>query len=127
MSAKKKAETSTPPDDAHLAALELLKQLITLSSGVLAVSAAFIANFFPGSVVQILILVGSWACLAASVYSGLQAMSAIVQSRLTPGLPWSKGLGEKYATASKYFFVAGLILFAVFALVSFLFHNLRGG
>jgi len=122
---KKETEIApkSQPEDAHIIMLELLKQLITLSSGVLALSAAFIENFLPESLVQILILIASWICLAISVYSGLQAMSAIVQSRLTPGLDWSQGLGQKYGSASKYFFVAGITIFAIFALVSFLSKN----
>lgn len=108
-------------EDAHLIALEFLKQLITLSSGVLALSAAFIENFFPASLLQSMFLFTSWVCLALSIYFGLQAISEIVQSRLMPGLSWSDGPGRKYAAASKNFFITGIILFAVFAFISFLF------
>lgn len=107
-------------EDAHLIALEFLKQLITLSSGVLALSAAFIENFLPTSMLQSILLVISWVCLALAIYFGLQAISEIVQSRLVPGLNWAGGLGRKYAGASKYFFIFGIIFFAVFAFVSFL-------
>lgn len=110
-------------EDAHLIALEFLKQLITLSSGVLALSAAFIENFLPASPIQSILLFTSWVCLALSIYFGLQAISEIVQSRLMPGLSWADGIGRTYAGASKYFFIAGIVFFAIFAFVSFLFSN----
>jgi hypothetical protein len=112
-----------PYEDAHQVALEFLKQLITLSSGVLALSAAFIENFFPASLWQSVFLFASWVCLALSIYFGLQAISEIVQSRLMPGLNWAKGPGRRDAAASKNFFVVGIILFAVFAFISFLFSS----
>ncbi|NWG06183.1 MAG: hypothetical protein HXY35_05775 [Chloroflexi bacterium] len=117
---KQKAEQDSPYTDAHTIALDLLKQLITLSSGVLALSAAFIESLYPETTIQILTLIASWLCFAGSIYSGLQAMSAIVQSRLTPGYDWSKGIGRVYAGASKYLFISGIVVFAVFALISFL-------
>ncbi len=107
-------------EDAHQVALEFLKQLITLSSGVLALSAAFIENFLPASLWQSVFLFISWVCLALAIYFGLQAISEIVQSRLMPGLNWANGPGRRYAAASKNFFVLGIILFAVFAFISFL-------
>ncbi len=112
-----------PYADAHQIALEFLKQLITLSSGVLALSAAFIENFLPAALWQSIFLFTSWVCLALSIYFGLQAISEIVQSRLMPGLNWAHGPGRRYAAASKNFFVVGIILFAVFAFISFLFSN----
>jgi hypothetical protein len=110
-------------EDAHQIALEFLKQLITLSSGVLALSAAFIENFLPASLLQSIFLFTSWVCLALSIYFGLQAISEIVQSRLMPGLNWASGPGRRYAAASKNFFIVGIILFAVFAFISFLFSS----
>ena len=114
------AEIGEPYEDAHLIALEFLKQLITLSSGVLALSAAFIENFLPTSPLLSLCLFMAWVCLAFSIYFGLQAISEIVQSRLVPGLNWADRVGRKYTAASKYFFILGIILFAVFAFISFL-------
>ncbi|GAB4566835.1 MAG: hypothetical protein Fur0017_06340 [Anaerolineales bacterium] len=117
---EKQAELEEPYEDAHEIALEFLKQLIALSSGVLALSAAFIENFMPATLPQIFLLVFSWSSLAFSIYFGLQAISAIVQSRLVRGLNWADGRGRKYTGASKYLFITGIIFFAVFAFVSFL-------
>ena len=73
----------TQPDDAHQIALELMKKLITLASGVVALSATFLekmeADFF-----HIALLGSSWIALVVSIFCGLQTISAIVKSRLTP-------------------------------------------
>ena len=103
-------------NDAHKIALELMKQLITLSSGILALSATFIANLHTRSAPMLAVLVASWVCLVASVFFGLETISAIVQSRLAPDVAdWSTGVGRINAKVSKYTFVAGLFLFGLFA------------
>ena len=107
--------SSSPPSDAHKIALELLKQLITLSSGVLALSATFVEKFAAVTPWVISVLVLSWVCLIASILLGLEAISAIVKARLSPDFDWSEGRGKWTAAASKYSFVAGIALFAVFA------------
>jgi hypothetical protein len=119
----KEAYQETVSQDAHKIALELMKQLITLSSGVLALSATFMEEFQSPSWALLAILVASWLCLAASVFFGLQTISAIVKSRLTPDHDWSTGIGKTYAAGSKYCFVAGLALFALFAFISFITPN----
>ena len=104
-------------NDAHKIALELLKQLITLSSGVLALSATFIKEFASVPIYLIIVLIVAWACLIASILFGLQSISAIVKSRLNPDFDWSEGTGKWTAAASKYAFVAGISFFALFALL----------
>lgn len=108
---------ATPPDDAHQIALELMKQLITLASGVVALSATFLEKFGKDSLHRILLGL-SWIALVTSIFCALQTISAIVKSRLNPEHQWSKGSGQIYARASKYAFVIGIFLFAVFAFVS---------
>lgn len=104
--------------DAHEIALELVKQLITLSSGVLALSATFIGQFRTESIFLQIVLMVSWISLALAVFFGLQTISAIVKSRLNSDFDWSTGEGKAYASASKYCFVAGLMFFAGFAFFS---------
>ncbi len=106
------------PQDAHKVALELLKQLITLASGVLALSATFIEKLTPASTLGLLVLALAWIALLASVFGGLQAMSAVVKSRLDPDHDWSTGTGQFYARLAKYGFVLGILLFALFAFLS---------
>jgi hypothetical protein len=98
------------------AALELIKHLITLSSGVLALSATFVTKISgSGSRWTLWLLGAAWFALTASVVAGLQAISAIVKSRLDDNERWSTGYGKGTAAVSKYAFVAGLALVAAFA------------
>jgi hypothetical protein len=111
-------DVSKERDDAHEVALELMKQLIALASGVLALSATFLEKFVPLAPYRLVVLVLAWLLLAFSIFFGLETISAIVQSRLNDGADWSLGYGYKCAKAAKYLFVAGICLFAVFALLS---------
>lgn len=101
-------------------ALELMKQLITLSSGVLALSAAFIGNFSTTLISLLFILVVAWMSLTIAVLAGIETISAIVKSRLLPEYDWSCGRGLTMARISKYSFVLGLALFAIFAFLTLL-------
>ena len=104
-----------PPADT---ALELMKQLITLLSGVLALSATFISEFATSSFILIGMLGAAWLTLVVAVLAGLETISAIVKSRLSEDYDWSEGYGKRTAQLSKYSFVLGLFLFATFALVT---------
>ena len=105
-------EPSSKADDA---ALDLIKQLITLASGVLALSATFIEKIGPLSW-QLLTLLGlSWLSLIISVIGGIQTMSVIVKSRPDGNDTWSAGTGKIYGRVSKFGFVLGIALFVVFA------------
>jgi hypothetical protein len=109
-------------NDAHQIALELMKQIITLASGVVALSATFLEKLAT-SPLSLVLLALSWAALLLSIYCGLQTISAIVKSRLSPEHKWSEGSGKSYASVSKHAFVIGIVLFAVFAFVSFVMAN----
>jgi hypothetical protein len=94
-----------------------MKQLITLSSGVLALSATFVTRITDATNRWTLVILGAaWLALALSVVAGLQTISAIVKSRLDGNDKWSTGYGKGAAMVSKYAFVAGLGLVAAFAL-----------
>src|SRR5258708_842087 len=103
------AEGERAPADS--AAIDLVKQLITLAAGVLALSATFLEKVSPLSWSLLIILASSWLALIISIFGGLQAMSAIVKSRLDGDLEWSKGRGRSYAITSKYGFLVGITLF----------------
>jgi hypothetical protein len=104
--------------DAHQVALELMKQIITLASGVVALSATFLEKLNIKTP-SMFILGLSWAALIISVLYGLQTISAIVKSRLNSNREWSQGRGQMFARVSKYAFVVGISLFALFALSLF--------
>lgn len=105
--------------DAHQIALELMKQIITLGSGVVALSATFLEKF-EICTVSLALLALSWSSLLFSIFFGLQTISAIVKSRLNTEHDWSTGDGQRYARYSKYAFIVGIVLFAAFAFTSFL-------
>jgi hypothetical protein len=99
-------------------ALELMKQLITLSSGLLALSVTFVEKLTALFPWKTALLGVAWLCLISSALAGLETISAIVQARLQPeSHRWSEGFGRNAARIAKYSFVAGLVLFAVFGLV----------
>jgi hypothetical protein len=100
-------------------ALELMKQLITLAAGVLALSATFIERFPGTSASQVAILIVAWVALLASIFFGLETLSAIVKSRLTSDDDWSTGYGKASAQVSKYAFTLGVALVALFSVLSF--------
>jgi hypothetical protein len=118
MDMKKVDPDLSVPKDAHQIALELLKQIITLAAGVLALSATFIEKFGSASIWLLIVLALAWVSLIVSVLMGLEAISAIVKSRLSSDYDWSEGTGRSLASASKYAFVVGIALFAGFALLS---------
>jgi hypothetical protein len=103
------------------AALELMKQLITLAAGVLVLSVTFTEKFSCEYVLLFVLLGIAWLALIVSVLFGLQTISAIVKSRLKPEYDWSEGYGKKSAMVSKYSFVIGLALFAIFGFITLVF------
>lgn len=100
------------------AALELMKQLITLSAGVLALSATFIDKLPRGSSYTLGALAIAWIALVVSIYCGLKTISAIVKSRLASNDEWSKNEGKSYAACCQNCFLAGITVFAAFAFLS---------
>jgi hypothetical protein len=109
--------TGNGRDDADEAALELLKQMIGLSAGVLALSGAFLEKLKPHGW-PISLLLASWVVLLVALVAGLQGISAIVKSRLDEEYDWSTGYGRATARVCKYGFVAGIALFVAFAFAS---------
>jgi hypothetical protein len=100
------------------AALELVKQLITLSSGVLALSATFIDKLPKGPSCLLIALLIAWLSLIFSIYCGLKTISVIVKSRLLDDEDWSKNDGRTYASLCQYSFLVGITVFALFAFIS---------
>jgi len=111
---------ASDPKLADATALDLIKQLITLSSGVLALSATFIEKFTTSRMYLMLLLAVAWLLLMVSIYAGLQAMSALVQASLHPEFTWVREHLVRYARISKYCFALGISCFALFAYTSFL-------
>jgi hypothetical protein len=104
---------------ADSAAMSLVKQMITLSAGVLALSATFLEKISLLPIWLLLILALAWLALMLSVFGGIQSLSIIVKSRLNRDDNWSKGTGRGFAQLAKYGFLAGIGLFAIFAFCLF--------
>lgn len=101
------------------AALELIKQLITLTAGVLALSAAFLDKLPTVPIYMLGTLLLAWAALVISMVCGLKTISAIVKSRLKFDDEWSSGAGKRFASCCQWCFVIGITTFAIFAFTSF--------
>ena len=106
-------------------ALEWVKQIITLSSGIVALSATFVEKLgnYPTWIVLFLII--SWLCLITSVITGLTTISAIVQSHLENNNDWSVDTGKRNALACKFLFIIGVVVFCLFALLTLFFQETK--
>lgn len=80
--AKKKKDEVSLNNDAHRLAIEWIKQLITLSSGIIVLSATFITTIFELINWSIWLLIISWVALLLSIVNGLNSISVIIQSRI---------------------------------------------
>ena len=114
---KPEAEKRNEPT-ADSTALELLRQLITLASGVLVLSSTFVDKLWSPNVMLQALLAATWIILAGSIVAGLQAMSAMVQGALRPEFPWAKDAIRNWAAGSKWAFIIGIALFAVYAFLA---------
>lgn len=103
------------PKKASETVLELLKQLIGLASGVLALSATFVDKLKPSQPYLTCLLAVSWLLLIGAVFAGLQAMSASVKVFHRPEFKWTERKLRNFARASKYCFIFGISAFALFA------------
>ena len=101
--------------DASDVALEFSKHLITLSSGIVALSATFVSDFVDAPLWSLYFLLAAWLCLAASVFGGLKTISGIIQSRLLQSDDWSTGRRTWWAKLSRWGFLVGMTFFAAFA------------
>lgn len=107
-------------------ALELMKQLITLASGVLALSATFIARLRDIRPLLLILLAVSWLALLISVFFGLQAIASIVEGRMNRGDD-GDSIEEvtKKARVAKFGFLIGIAMFAAFAFGSLIYPEKR--
>jgi hypothetical protein len=100
------------------AALEFLKQIIALASGVLAISATFIEKFWtPKWQLQGLLSL-SWLLLVTAILAGLQGLSSLVQVLRRPDLGSSTIAARNWARLSKWTFIVGIAGFCLFAFLA---------
>ncbi|MFC2141247.1 hypothetical protein ACFLQP_03010, partial [Acidobacteriota bacterium] len=106
-------------NDAHNIALEWIKQIITLSTGIIVLSATFITTIFNKLNWSIGLLIISWILLLLAIIFGLETISVITNSRIHQDMLWTKGSGKKKIKATKWLFINGISFFIVFALINF--------
>jgi hypothetical protein len=97
-------------------ALELIKQLITLSSGILAISATFLPKINEISILSFIILAVAWLALILSIIAGSHTISIMVNSQINGDMEWYSGSGQLYGKACKWLFIIGLATFTIFAI-----------
>jgi hypothetical protein len=105
-------------NDAHTIALELLKQIITLSSGIIVLSATFIKDIFSNPFYVFIPLFLSWIVFSIAIIYALNCIDGITQSRIENDDRWKKGATKNEAGYAKTFFIIGIIVFMIFALTS---------
>ena len=103
-------------DEAPQFALEYIKQIITLASGILALSGTFVEKLVKTISYPTLLLPLAWVFLLVSVYFGLATISTIIKSKLRGDQSWAEGHGKRCATICKLTFVGGIAVFLVFVL-----------
>ena len=99
-------------------ALELIKQIISLSAGIIALSGTFLKDMLKQVTPTIYLLFLSWFVLILSIVFGLNTISIMVTSTLSDNLNWYKDEGKYSGRACRWLFVAGIIFFMIFAGVS---------
>jgi hypothetical protein len=97
-------------------AIDLVKQLITLASGVLALSATFLPNVKNLSVVGSVILLLAWLTLITSIICGIQSISNFIPDIKDNTQDWIEGKSQKYAKCCKILFILGIVLIIGFAI-----------
>jgi hypothetical protein len=107
--------------EASHVAVEWVKQLITLSSGIIAVSAAFLYQVKDLSWYFFIPLVISWGLLLISIIYGLNTISGIVGFHLDNLHDWSEGTCKTNAIICKHAFISGICFFVIFGLIIIIF------
>jgi len=108
----------TTQSDAHEVFLEWLRQLITLSSGIIAFSGTFVPLVSTEPRWPLLLLGVSWLLFIATIVSCLEVVSAITFSRIHNNDSWTKGTAHNMALIAKWSFISGITLFVIFAAAS---------
>jgi hypothetical protein len=104
--------------DAHLIALEWLKQIITLSSGIIIFSGTLVGTIVDKPNWSFYILGLSWLLFLPAIIFSLETISTIISSRIHDDTSWTQGAGRRMGAITKICFVGGIILFVIFATIN---------
>jgi hypothetical protein len=104
------------PEDRRRAlsgAVDYTKLLTTLATGTIVLTATFLGEFYAGHMLSLLI--ASWAALGLSVLAGLVAFGEYISQLAESKLQVRRGLMEGANLLQWFLLVAGVALFAIFA------------
>jgi hypothetical protein len=111
-------EQSTKENNGNTSALgfaqDLNKLLISLSSGVIAISAAFAERLSTGVGLAILFLILSWLSLTISIFFGINSLSKVLHSKKTNVENWHDLIYPPLRKSNWFFFI-GVALLIVYA------------
>ncbi len=99
---------------AQEATQDFLKLIISLASGVLALSVTFIAKFFEGAGSAIFILFTSWVLLALSIYFGIRSLTILTRCIMNDTEKWWNQIVGS-ARGCWWCFQAGIFALIIFA------------
>jgi hypothetical protein len=110
--------SSSSTERAQASTQEFLKLLISLASGVLALSVTFVAKFLEGSGWAVFILFGSWILLAFSIYFGIRSLTILTRCIMNDTeMWWNQVVGS--ARYCWWCFLGGIVCLIIFAGVVF--------
>jgi hypothetical protein len=96
---------------------DLIKLLISLASGVIAISAAFIEKLSSGVGFPIVALYLAWISLLSSVFFGVKALSKLVHAQQTDANNWYD-ITLPPMRRCWFYFQAGVVLLVVYASIT---------
>lgn len=96
---------------------DLAKLLISLASAVVALSVTFTDKLSQGVGYVVIVLLLAWACLAASIICGVNAMSKLAHAQWTGAEKWGDWTFPQMRWSWRSF-KAGILLLLIFAATS---------
>ena len=114
----KSQQGSSSIERAQSSAQDFIKLIISLASGVIALSTTFVPKFTEHGPIAAFILFGSWLLFAASIFFGIRALTIMTRCIMndTP-LWWNQVVGS--ARSCWWSFLAGIACLIIFAGVAF--------
>lgn len=93
---------------------DLVTLLISLASGVLALSATFTEKLSVGAGSSVIILYLSWAVLVTSIFFGVRTLSKLAHAQITGATEWANMTLPSMRQCWR-FFQAGIVLLMIYA------------
>lgn len=125
-SARPQTSSPTHNKNASDAALEYVKQLLTLASAVLVVSAIFVSRVSAKGIAGELAILAAWFFLLISLICGIVFITAVVASRINDDDKWAESTPKRFSRASFRSFSVAIAFFVFFAFQAYSIRNQSG-